>query len=91
MPIVDMYAARNPAIIRPRSEARQMIDERLHVAEFGIDLAVGAGDAVRVEHERAERDDDPRPRPQRVVRDVEEERREHGVLLVFDAKMRCAM
>jgi hypothetical protein len=55
---------------------RQIIDHRLNVAQFCIDLTVGSAHAVRVQDERGKRDENPGPRPQRVVRDVEEERRE---------------
>src|ERR1700694_4311839 len=52
---------------------RQQINERLYVCRFVI---VGRANSGRIEEYRAKSGDDPGPRPDRVMRDVEETRGE---------------
>ncbi len=65
----------------PRSG--QEIHERLHVSGLVI---VGRADSGGIEQDRAKSGDDPRPWPDRVVRDVEEESRQNTVSFCFRGK-----
>ena len=85
--IVERYAASVPATTRPRNPAgRKRIIAGYAMScpsSDGSTCGNGAGDVgeLRVDDRRRERDDDPRPRTQRVVHDVEQQRADDGVLL----------
>ena len=70
---------RHPGHHEAAPRRRQQVDEGVHVPRLLVDQ-------VRVEQHRRQSGDDPRPRAKRVVRDLEEERRQDAVSLRLRAE-----